>query len=146
MLRVHFSRAVYGRQYLVLSKFNECRAVGIFHRAYGYLYFAKLVNSSPICPFPICVNQISCLSHFSSTSNSSSTSSMVDAISSDLGVPPTGARDVSCCGGVSGTFKSTLIRCVRFAVCASSSTILIALTASFIPSGVLPVTTTLPFC
>ena len=38
-----------------------------------------------------------------------------------------------CAGVVSGTFRSHLILCVKFEVCASSSTIFIALTANSIP-------------
>src|ERR671937_784707 len=105
---MHLARPVHRSQYLVLAEFNECRAVGIFHSAHGYLYFAKLVNAPPVCPFSIFVYQISCLSHFSpSTSSSSSTSSTADS-TSGFEATPTGARDASCCcgGEESGTFRS----------------------------------------
>src|SRR4029079_11854007 len=98
VFRVHFPRPVHRSQYLVLAKFNESRAVGIFHCADSNLYFAELVHSPPVCPFSIFIYQISCLSHFSSSaSNSPSTSSMV--ASSGLGTPPppSASREASCC-------------------------------------------------
>src|SRR5262245_34783925 len=111
---VNFSWPVNRGEYLVLSKFDECRAICVLYCANSYLYLAVFVYVPPVCSLSIFIYQISCLSHFSSTPNSSSTSPAVPV--SSLGGTTTGACEASCGGGVSGTFNSIFIRCVKFAV------------------------------